>query len=274
MLSGVVAARRRRYVMMNAHVDDLPAIRAVLPSMGAPSVLQLADEGEIAVHAAVEADDIWTLLPALQGGGRDVDPRPSGREARSREGAAARRGDRRRSRRSSPTCASAATRRCSSGPSGSTGRGPTGSGCPPSAIAAARVDDDVLEALRRMIDAVRIVHRGAATGRHARRGRARASSPSAAGCRSARSASAFPAGASPLPSSLVMTAVPGAGRRASRRIAVVTPNPVDATLVVARELGLDEIYAVGGAQAVAALAYGTETIAARRRDRRAGERAT
>ena len=47
-----------------------------------------------------------------------------------------------------------------------------------------------------------------------------------------------------------------------RRIAVVTPNPVDATLVVARELGLDEVFAIGGAQAVAALAYGTESIAA------------
>ena len=45
-----------------------------------------------------------------------------------------------------------------------------------------------------------------------------------------------------------------------RRIAVVTPRPVAAMLVAARELGLDEVYAVGGAQAVAALAYGTETI--------------
>ena len=69
MLSGVVAARRRRYVMMNAHVDDLPAIRAVLPGMGAPSVLQLADEGEIAVHAAVETDEIWALLPHLRDAG-------------------------------------------------------------------------------------------------------------------------------------------------------------------------------------------------------------
>ena len=69
MLSGVVAARRRRYVMMNAHVDDLPAIRAVLPGMGAPSVLQLADEGEIAVHAAVDVDDVWTLLPVLKEAG-------------------------------------------------------------------------------------------------------------------------------------------------------------------------------------------------------------
>jgi ATP phosphoribosyltransferase len=69
MLSGVVAGRRRRYVMMNAHVDDLPAIRAVLPGMGAPSVLQLADEGEIAVHAAVEVDEIWNLLPVLRRAG-------------------------------------------------------------------------------------------------------------------------------------------------------------------------------------------------------------
>jgi ATP phosphoribosyltransferase-like protein len=37
--------------------------------MGAPSVLQLADEGEIAGHAAVEADDVWTLLPALKEAG-------------------------------------------------------------------------------------------------------------------------------------------------------------------------------------------------------------
>ena len=69
MLSGVVAARRRRYVMMNAHVDDLPAIRAVLPGMGAPSVLQLADEGEIAIHAAVDADEVWSLLPVLRQAG-------------------------------------------------------------------------------------------------------------------------------------------------------------------------------------------------------------
>jgi ATP phosphoribosyltransferase len=69
MLAGVVAARRRRYVMMNAAVEDLPAIRRVLPSMGAPSVLTLADEGQIAVHAAVEAEDIWTLLPDLRAAG-------------------------------------------------------------------------------------------------------------------------------------------------------------------------------------------------------------
>jgi len=59
----------------------------------------------------------------------------------------------------------------------------------------------------------------------------------------------------------VMTAVP-AVVAGVRRVAIVTPAPSDAILVAARELGIDELYAVGGAQAVAALAYGTETIAA------------
>jgi len=41
----------------------------VLPGMGAPSVLQLADEGQIAIHAAVDAGEIWSLLPRLKEAG-------------------------------------------------------------------------------------------------------------------------------------------------------------------------------------------------------------
>jgi ATP phosphoribosyltransferase len=69
MLSGVVAARRRRYLMMNAPASALDEIRGLLPGMGAPSVLPLADEGQIAIHAAVEADQIWDLLEPLKAAG-------------------------------------------------------------------------------------------------------------------------------------------------------------------------------------------------------------
>jgi ATP phosphoribosyltransferase len=69
MLEAVVAARRRRYLMMNAPASALDEIRAVLPSMGAPSVLQLADPGQIAVHAAIETDQVWDLLPPLKAAG-------------------------------------------------------------------------------------------------------------------------------------------------------------------------------------------------------------
>jgi histidinol dehydrogenase len=70
-----------------------------------------------------------------------------------------------------------------------------------------------------------------------------------------------PGGRAAYPSSLVMAAVP-AQLAGVRRIAVASPRPPAVLLATARELGLDEVYAVGGAQAIAALAYGTETIPA------------
>lgn len=137
---------------------------------------------------------------------------------------------------------------------------PDGIRVPAERVEAARVDDDVLDALRRMIDAVR---------RFSEAQRPVDTSVEAApGIVSERRwlplgavGVCVPSGRLPLPSSLVMTAVPALVAGVAR-VAVVTPNPADATLVVARELGIDEVYAVGGAQAVAALAYGTATVPA------------
>jgi histidinol dehydrogenase len=69
-----------------------------------------------------------------------------------------------------------------------------------------------------------------------------------------------PSGRHPLPSTLLMTAIP-AQVAGVRRIVVVSPRPARETLAAAALLGIDEFYQVGGAHAVAALAYGTETIA-------------
>jgi histidinol dehydrogenase len=68
-----------------------------------------------------------------------------------------------------------------------------------------------------------------------------------------------PGGRASYPSSLVMAAVP-ARVAGVERIAIVTPKASEATLAAAHALGVDEVYSVGGAQAVAALAFGTETI--------------
>src|ERR1035438_6410697 len=69
-----------------------------------------------------------------------------------------------------------------------------------------------------------------------------------------------PGGRYPLPSTLLMTAIP-AQVAGVERIVVVTPNPQPATLAAAYLLGITELYRCGGAQAIAALAYGTESIA-------------
>jgi histidinol dehydrogenase len=72
-----------------------------------------------------------------------------------------------------------------------------------------------------------------------------------------------PGGRAAYPSTLIMTVVP-AQVAGVEEIVVVTPTDdgalQPATLAAAGTLGVTELYAIGGAQAVAALAYGTETI--------------
>ena len=73
-----------------------------------------------------------------------------------------------------------------------------------------------------------------------------------------------PGGRASYPSTVLMNAVPAKVAEVPR-IVMVTPPGQDgkinpAVLVAAQEAGIEEIYRVGGAQAVAALAYGTETI--------------
>ncbi|MFZ0278717.1 MAG: histidinol dehydrogenase [Candidatus Sulfotelmatobacter sp.] len=68
-----------------------------------------------------------------------------------------------------------------------------------------------------------------------------------------------PGGRYPLPSTLLMTVIP-AQVAGVPQIRVVSPRPAQATLAAAAFLGVREFYRVGGAQAIAALTYGTESI--------------
>ena len=194
------ALRRRRGASAPLPDDEraacgAPRIRAVLPGMGAPSVLDLAEPGQIAVHAAVDADDVWDLLRAARR--RRARPRSSSSrgEARSvrggpgaRGGAAARRAEivadvRERGDAALLDWTRAARRRAA----GAARLGRSGSRRPASTTTCwtrfARSPRG------------RAFSEAAAPARHARRGGARASSRSGAGCRSARSGSTCPAAA-------------------------------------------------------------------------------
>jgi histidinol dehydrogenase len=76
----------------------------------------------------------------------------------------------------------------------------------------------------------------------------------------------IPAGSAPLPSTVLMLGVPSQLAKCRRTVLVCPPNKngqlADEILVAAELCGIDEIYTIGGAQACAALAYGTETIQA------------
>jgi histidinol dehydrogenase len=68
-----------------------------------------------------------------------------------------------------------------------------------------------------------------------------------------------PGGRYPLPSTLLMTVIP-AQVAGVKRVAVCSPKPARETLAAAWLAGVTEFYRVGGAQAIAAMAYGTSTI--------------
>jgi histidinol dehydrogenase len=68
-----------------------------------------------------------------------------------------------------------------------------------------------------------------------------------------------PGGRYPLPSTLLMTAVP-AKVAGVADVIVCCPRPTPAILAAARAAGVTRLFPIGGAQAIAAMAYGTETI--------------
>jgi histidinol dehydrogenase len=73
-----------------------------------------------------------------------------------------------------------------------------------------------------------------------------------------------PAGSAPLPSTAIMLAVPAAIAGCPVRIMCTAPtrqgSADPAVLVAARKAGIEQVFKVGGAQAIAAMAYGTDTV--------------
>ena len=69
VLTSVLAARPKRYLMLNAHDDQLSAIVGLLPGLDAPTVLPLARDGMHAVHAVVDAAEVVRLLAPLKQAG-------------------------------------------------------------------------------------------------------------------------------------------------------------------------------------------------------------
>ena len=68
-----------------------------------------------------------------------------------------------------------------------------------------------------------------------------------------------PGGKARYPSTVIMTAVP-ARVAGVREIVMTTPGPSPETLAAARLSGVDRVFLIGGAQAIAAMAYGTESV--------------
>lgn len=72
-LRSVAAAKDKRYLLLNAPQSRLEEVKALIPGLGGPTIVPLADDGMAAVHSVVDADDLLGLLSKLKAaGGRDI----------------------------------------------------------------------------------------------------------------------------------------------------------------------------------------------------------
>lgn len=68
-MDGLLMARRLKYVTLNAPRAALPRILEILPGMHSPTVMPLADDEMVAVHAAAEEDVFWEAMERLKAAG-------------------------------------------------------------------------------------------------------------------------------------------------------------------------------------------------------------
>lgn len=65
-LEGVLAAKKLKYVMMNAPKESLEAIKRVAPGLDAPTVMELTKPGWLAIHAVIDEDIFWKNANTLK----------------------------------------------------------------------------------------------------------------------------------------------------------------------------------------------------------------
>lgn len=133
---------------------------------------------------------------------------------------------------------------------------------PPAALALASVDSELHEAIRVAIARVRAFHEKQPAGGWVEYAEGGALGQLVRPL--ARVGVYVPGGLAPLVSSLIHTAVPALVAGVEEIVVATPPGPDGevhpAILVAAREIGVKAVYRVGGAQAIAALAYGTESV--------------
>ncbi|RYY98051.1 MAG: ATP phosphoribosyltransferase [Chitinophagaceae bacterium] len=65
-IDSVQAARRNKYILLNAPNDALEEIFALLPGMKSPTILPLAEEGWSSVHSVLPEEEFWEKIEALK----------------------------------------------------------------------------------------------------------------------------------------------------------------------------------------------------------------
>jgi ATP phosphoribosyltransferase len=68
-LRAVIAAEGKRYLMLNAPREDLDEIKDTIPGLGGPTVMDIAGDDMVAVHAVVDESDVFDTVAELKAAG-------------------------------------------------------------------------------------------------------------------------------------------------------------------------------------------------------------
>lgn len=65
----VQKARKTKYIVLNAPLDNIETIKSIIPGMKSPSIVPLAKEGWCSLHSVVNEKDFWEVIGKLQDAG-------------------------------------------------------------------------------------------------------------------------------------------------------------------------------------------------------------
>ena len=68
-IRSVLSAKKSKYLMMNVPRESLTEITKIIPSLKSPTILPLADEKSLAVHAVIPSDSFWSIINDLKAAG-------------------------------------------------------------------------------------------------------------------------------------------------------------------------------------------------------------
>jgi ATP phosphoribosyltransferase len=70
-INSVYKADTTKYIMLNARIEDVPAITSILPGVKSPTVVPLAEAGWVAVHSVIPEADFWQRIHQLKAAGAE-----------------------------------------------------------------------------------------------------------------------------------------------------------------------------------------------------------
>lgn len=70
-IKSVLAARNKKYLLMNVPTDKVAEVAAMLPGMRSPTVLPLAEAGWSSVHTVIDETRFWEIIDGLRGAGAE-----------------------------------------------------------------------------------------------------------------------------------------------------------------------------------------------------------